>query len=200
MGIAAAASVAGILAFLALRPHAPAPDLAAAQPAESAGAAETLPAAATTAPAAAKPVPPPADPLAAAAQQIAAKPGKATPFTNGPVGAKPSVIKIKMDGAIEGIQGASQPTGFTVVVPNRKSVEPTESLGSKDPRIAAIRVANEAEGAEFSVSFKDGVPNYLVRAHGDVLEMVLAKESAHGDKAEANANANAKKKHHGKKH
>jgi hypothetical protein len=142
----------------------------------------------------AKPALPPADPLAAAAAAPNSKPGKATPFVNGSVGTHPNVIKIKMDGAIEAIQGAPQPTGFTVVIPNRKSVEPTTSLIDRDARIAAINVSNEASGAELSVTFKDGVPPYMVRAHGETLEIVLAKASAHGDKAEAHA-----KKKKGKK-
>jgi hypothetical protein len=37
-----------------------------------------------------------------------------------------------------------------------------------------MRVTNEANGAELSVTFKDGVPNYQVRAKGDTLEIVLA--------------------------
>ena len=115
------------------------------------------------------------------------KNGKPAPFTNGSVG-HGNVIRIKMDGQIAALQGASQPTGFTVVIPSRKSMDAAGPLASKDPRIAALKVANEPTGAELSVSFKDGVPNYAVRAKGDVLELVLAKASANGEKpAEAKA-------------
>jgi hypothetical protein len=193
--IASAIGIAGVLVFFAVRKPAPAPQLAAVPPPDAPAASATIASATTDAPAA-KPVAPPADPLAAAAAAMASKPGKAMPFTNGPVGAHPTVIKIKMDGNIDGIQGAAQPTGFTVVIPNRKSIEPTAALADKDQRIASIGVSNEAQGAEFSVAFKDGVPNYLVRAHGDTLEMVLA-HGTHADKAEAKA---TKKKPHGKKH
>ena len=42
------------------------------------------------------------------------------------------------------------------------------------------------------------MPNYIVRSHGDILELVLAKQSAHGDNTEAHAPT--KKHHAGKKH
>jgi hypothetical protein len=177
--------IAGLLVFLAFRKPT-------THPADASALAESAAPIAAETPPVAKPVAPPADPLAAAA---ASKPaGKPVPFTNGPVGAHPTILKIKMDGAIDSVQGAPQPTGFTIVIPNRKSIEPTASLADKDPRIAAVQVSNEPTGAELSVSFKDGVPNYIVRAHGDTLEMVLAKSSAHGDKAEAQA----KKRHSGR--
>ena len=183
--------IASILVFFALRKPSAPTQLAAVPPADSAIPAAALPEPTPTA----KPVSPPSDPLAAAAA-MNAKPGRATPFTNGPVGSHPTVLKIKMDGPVNGIQGAPQPTGFTIVIPNRKSIEPTAALADKDGRIAAVQVSNEPTGAELSVSFKDGVPNYLVRAHGDTLELVLAKGSAHGEKSEAHA----KKKHGAKKH
>ena len=105
------------------------------------------------------------------------KKDKPKPFSNGPVG-HGTVLKLKMDGPIERLQGAPQPTGFTVVLPNRRSLEAASPLAAKDSRISGIRVANDGNGAELTVSFKDGVPNYLVRAKGDTLEMVLAKEKA----------------------
>jgi hypothetical protein len=95
------------------------------------------------------------------------------PFGNGPV-AHGNVLRLKMDGAIEKIEGAQQATGFTVVVPARRSLEAAGPLAARDGRIASIRVSNDTSGAELTVAFKDGVPNYQVRAHGDVLEIVLA--------------------------
>ena len=101
------------------------------------------------------------------------KPGHVTPFGSGAV-THGNILRIKMDGVIEKIEGASLPTGFTVVVPNRRSLEAAAPLASRDSRIGSIRVANEAHGAELTVVFKDGVPNYQVRAKGDTLELVLA--------------------------
>jgi hypothetical protein len=196
LGVAGAVGVALILGLVAMRkPHEPAP-LAAAPP-------EPVASVAAVAPAPEPPAPPPAAApaapaapaiVAAAAQPSSAdtspafgadeeeasppgKKGKPKPFSNGPV-AHGTVLKLKMDGPIERLQGAPQPTGFTVVLPNRRSLEAASPLAAKDSRIAGIRIANDGGGAELTVTFKDGVPNYLVRAKGDTLEMVLSKEKA----------------------
>jgi len=102
---------------------------------------------------------------------------KVQPFGNGPV-SRGNILRLKMDGPIDSIQGAQQPEGFTVVLPGRKSLEAASPLASKDSRIAQIHVANDQNGAELAVAFKDGVPNYQVRAKGDTLEIVLASRSA----------------------
>ncbi|HRG99082.1 MAG TPA: hypothetical protein PLR99_22685, partial [Polyangiaceae bacterium] len=157
------------------------------------------PATATAAPAAppivaaaAQPSGPDTSPAFGADEEEASPPGKKgkpKPFSNGPV-AHGTVLKLKMDGPIERLQGAPQPTGFTVVLPNRRSLEAASPLAAKDSRIAGIRIANDGAGAELTVTFKDGVPNYLVRAKGDTLEMVLSKEKA------ATAEAKPAKKGH----
>jgi len=108
------------------------------------------------------------------------KPVKVTPFGNGAVG-HANVLHLKMDGVIEKIEGATTPTGFTVVIPDRRSLEAAAPLASRDSRIAAIRITNEAHGAELAVSFKDGVPNYQVRAKGDSLEILLAPQGKIAD-------------------
>ncbi len=127
------------------------------------------------------------------------------PFSNGPV-AHGNVLRLKMDGPIEKLEGAAQPTGFTVVVPARRSLEAAAPLAARDSRIASIRVSNDGAGAELSVAFKDGVPNYIVRAKGDVLEIVLASLGAVADPHAAPHGAKhadvaaAPGKHHHKAH
>jgi len=95
------------------------------------------------------------------------------PFGNGPVH-HGNVLRLKMDGAIELLEGAQQPTGFTVKLPGRRSLEAAAPLAARDTRIAAIKVANDTAGAELTVTFKDGVPNYQVSARGDSLIISLA--------------------------
>ncbi len=108
----------------------------------------------------------------------AKKPGiKVAPFSNGGI-SRGNLLRLKMDGAIEKIQGAQQPTGFTVHLPGRRSLEPAAPLALRDARIGSIKVANDPSGAELSVTFKDGVPRYTVRAKGDQLEIVLASPNA----------------------
>ncbi len=126
------------------------------------------------------PVAPPADPVASNDDPVDEpahpehhKHVKVTPFGNGPVH-HGNILRLKMDGPIEAIEGAQQPTGFTVKVPGHKSLEPAGPLASRDSRIAAIKVENAGAGAELTVAFKDGVPNYQVRAAGDALVIALA--------------------------
>jgi hypothetical protein len=104
---------------------------------------------------------------------------KVTPFTNGSV-SRGNLLRLKMDGAIEKIEGAQQPTGFTVHIPGHRSLEPAAPLAARDARIGSIKVVNDPGGAELSVTFKDGVPSYAVRAKGDQLEIVLASPGAAG--------------------
>jgi hypothetical protein len=111
-----------------------------------------------------------------------------TPFGNGPV-AHANVLHLKMDGAIERLEGASTATGFNVVIPDRRSLEAAAPLAARDSRIATIRVTNEPNGAELAVSFKDGVPNYQVRAKGETLEILLAPQGKLADADETTPKA-----------
>ncbi|HXX67083.1 MAG TPA: PilZ domain-containing protein [Polyangiaceae bacterium] len=99
------------------------------------------------------------------------------PFGNGPVH-HANVLRLKMDGPIESIEGAQQPTGFVVKLPGRKSLEAAAPLAARDSRIAAIKVSNDGAGAELTVAFRDGVPNYQVSARGDTLVIALAPAGA----------------------
>jgi hypothetical protein len=98
---------------------------------------------------------------------------RVAPFGNGPVH-HGTILHLKMDGPIEALEGAQQPTGFAVKIPGRKSLEAAGPLAARDSRIAAIKVSNESAGADLTVAFKDGVPNYQVSAHGDTLVITLA--------------------------
>ncbi len=111
-----------------------------------------------------------------------------------------NVLRIKMDGEIEKIEGDGQPTGFTVVIPGRRSLEPAAPLAARDSRIASIRVTNDGSGAELTVAFKDGVPNYLVRAKGEVLEIVLAPTGGLSDAPKVTRATTSPLPHHHHKH
>jgi PilZ domain len=116
------------------------------------------------------------DPSEGAVDSADALPGKLQPFGHGTV-ANGNVLRLKMDGKIERLQGAAQPTGFTVVLPKRRGVEAAATLLRKDSRIAEVHLNNQPAGAEISMTFKDGVPPYLVRAKGDTLEFILGRPS-----------------------
>jgi len=102
------------------------------------------------------------------------KHARVTPFGNASVH-HGNVLRLKMDGPIESIEGAQQPTGFEVKVPGRRSLEAAAPLSARDSRIATIKVNNESSGAMLTVAFKDGVPNYQVSAKGDTLVIALAQ-------------------------
>jgi hypothetical protein len=127
---------------------------------------------------AAAPTPAPAAAPIAAADEASDKSEqkkhiRIAPFSNGPVH-HGNVLRLKMDAPLESIEGAQQPTGFTVKVPGRKALEAAAPLAARDSRIASIKVSNDSAGAELTVAFKDGVPNYRVSAKGDTLVIALA--------------------------
>ncbi len=131
------------------------------------------------------------------------KHARVAPFGNGPVH-HGNVLRLKMDGPIDTIEGASQPTGFTVKLPDRRSLEAAGPLASRDSRIAAIKVSNDTAGAELTVAFKDGVPNYQVSAKGDTLVIALAPAGsletvAKKDEKGAKSTKRAKHEHEKKK-
>jgi hypothetical protein len=90
--------------------------------------------------------------------------------------AHPVVLKIKMDGPIERITGASGAMGFTLSIPDRRSLSTSHDFARKDKRLALVNVVNTSHGAEVTVQFKDGVPAYRAKAKGDRLEIALGTE------------------------
>jgi len=196
--IASGVVVAAVLGALAVKRlyHQPPPQEAATAPPTAVSASTPSPGAAPVASATAMAPPPPvppADPVAAPAPKVlgdaddsiaSSKSGhkkaaalRVTPFANGPVH-HPNVLHLKMDGPIEAIEGAQQPTGFAIKIPGRKSLEAAAPLAARDSRIAAIKVSNDQAGAELTVAFRDGVPNYRVSARGDTLVIALAPAGA----------------------
>ncbi|WP_437562305.1 PilZ domain-containing protein [Sorangium sp. So ce542] len=88
----------------------------------------------------------------------------------------PIVLKLKMDGPIEELNGAAGAMGFTVSLPDRRALSSGSGLARKDKRIASVRVVNTAHGAEITLQFKDGVPAYKAKARGDRLEIALGRD------------------------
>jgi hypothetical protein len=123
--------------------------------------------------------------------------GKVTPFGNGPVH-HGNVLHLKLDGPIDTIEGAQQPTGFAVKIPGRKSLEAAGPLAARDSRIAAIKVSNDPAGAELTVAFKDGVPNYHVTGKGDTLVITLAPAGQLQSSVAKNDGKGGKAPKHGK--
>ncbi|WP_437736910.1 PilZ domain-containing protein [Sorangium sp. So ce1335] len=88
----------------------------------------------------------------------------------------PVVLKLKMDGPIEELDGAAGAMGFTVSLPDRRALSSGSGLARKDKRLASVRVVNTPHGAEITLQFKDGVPAYRAKARGDRLEIAIGRD------------------------
>ena len=100
------------------------------------------------------------------------KPEDVAPWGRGKV-TNPVIHRLRLDSAGDALQGSLQPTGFTIVVPNRKVMEQGAAIAKRDPRIARVRTVNTPNGAQITVQFKDGVPAYRARLRRDFIEILL---------------------------
>jgi hypothetical protein len=119
---------------------------------------------------------------------------KVTPFGHGKV-SHATHLRMKTDGEITAIHGVRTPTGFTVTIPGRRSMDSGSVLAGRDSRIASVHVTNGTKGSELSFQFKDGVPSYLVRAKGHDLQISLGRMPEADDSKDAPSHgATAKKR------
>lgn len=100
----------------------------------------------------------------------------------------PVTLRVKLDGDVDGFNGAKGAMGFTIVLPGRRILSSASELQKKDKRIATFQVVNKPNAAELTVQFKDGVPAYLARAKDNKLEIMLGTEGK-GKKAVAKAHS-----------
>jgi hypothetical protein len=100
------------------------------------------------------------------------KPEDVAPWGRGKV-SSPVIHRLRLDSAGDALQGSLQPTGFTVVVPNRKVMEQGAGISKRDPRIARVRTVNTPNGAQITFQFKDGVPPYKARLRRDFIEFLI---------------------------
>jgi hypothetical protein len=112
------------------------------------------------------------------------KPEDVAPWGRGKV-TSPVIHRLRLDSSGDALQGSLQPTGFTVVIPNRKVMEQGAGIAKRDPRIARVRTVNTANGAQITFQFKDGVPAYKARLRRDFVEILIgASEPKKAEKAE----------------
>jgi hypothetical protein len=72
------------------------------------------------------------------------------------------------------LKGSVSATGFSVVIPDRKTLESGDAIARRDPRIARVATSNTGEGARISFRFRDGVPPYRVRLRKDYVEFSIS--------------------------
>jgi hypothetical protein len=120
--------------------------------------------------------------------------GKVTPFGHGKV-EHAMVLRIKTDGTISDMHGVRSAGGFTLSMPGRRTLDSGTALAARDPRIASVKVANNAKGSELTFQFKGGVPAYLVSPSGRELQLSLGRpDAAHAAKDAAHRGATAQKR------
>jgi hypothetical protein len=105
------------------------------------------------------------------------KAGKPAAFGHGKV-EHGMVVRIKTDGTISDLHGVRSSSGFTLTMPGRRTLETPGALAARDPRIASVRIANNAKGSELTFQFKGTVPPYLVSPNGRDLQLSLGKSDA----------------------
>ncbi len=86
----------------------------------------------------------------------------------------PTIYRIRLDGPGKMLKGSLSATGFSVVIPDRKTVENGDAIARGDERIARVATANGGEGARISFRFRDGVPPYRVRLRKDFVEFSIS--------------------------
>jgi hypothetical protein len=86
-----------------------------------------------------------------------------------------TVLRLRMDGPINAISGGAA-GGNTLVIrmPGRRAVDHAAPLVHQDTRLVNAGVFNRAGNSELTLRFRDGLPAYAARAHGNALEIVLA--------------------------
>ena len=120
--------------------------------------------------------------------------GKALPFGHGKV-EHAMMLRIKTDGNIADLRGVRSSSGFTLTMPGRRTLDTGSALAARDPRIASVRVANNAKGSELTFQFKGGVPAYLVSPNGRDLQLALGRpDAARETKDVAHRSATAQKR------
>jgi hypothetical protein len=100
------------------------------------------------------------------------KPEDVAPWGRGKL-VTPVIHRLRLDAPGDALQGSLQPTGFTIVVPNRKVMEQGAAIAKRDPRIARVRTVNTPNGAQITFQFKDGVPAYKARLRRDFIELLI---------------------------
>jgi hypothetical protein len=86
----------------------------------------------------------------------------------------PTVHRLRLDGPGSALQGVSDATGFTVLVPGRKLMEHGDAITKRDPRVGRARTTNTPGGAQLRITFHDSLPAYRVRLRRDYIEVLIS--------------------------
>jgi len=103
-----------------------------------------------------------------------------------------SVLKLKMDGKIEGLSGSEGATGFTLIIPGRQSISSAAGLIRKDKRLESVNVVNYPDRVEVTVLFKKDVPAFRAKASGNRLIIELSADESKSSKKKSSKKKRSK--------
>ena len=90
---------------------------------------------------------------------------------------EPNVLRLKMDGRIDGLVGKETPTGFTIIVPGHKSIPSAAGFKRRDKRLDEVKVVNYPDRVEITLLFRKDVPAFVARAKGKRLVIELGTKT-----------------------
>jgi hypothetical protein len=128
------------------------------------------------------------EPASKSAKKASDKPSKDTKPEDVPAFGRgkmhlPTIHRIRLDGPGAAINGAVDPMGFTVLIPNRKLMEQGGGIAKRDTRFARVRTTNTPGGAQVRIAFKSTVPAYRVRLRQDYVELLISADETKDAKA-----------------
>jgi len=85
----------------------------------------------------------------------------------------PMVHKLKLDQQGQLLHGESTPTGFEVLIFDRKMMESGAAIARRDDRIAKVVTRNTPEGARVEFRFHSKIPAYKVRLKNGYVEFFI---------------------------
>lgn len=97
----------------------------------------------------------------------------AKPFQHGRLHL-PIIHRIRLDQEGEALAGTRTPTGFSVLVPERKTMENGKVIAKRDDRIVKVETKNTAQGAKITFTFRKTIPPYKVRLKQDFVEFFIS--------------------------
>jgi len=109
-------------------------------------------------------------------EKSSVKPEDVSPWGHGKMH-EPTIYRVRLDGPGSKLVGTQEPTGFNVLIPERKTMESASPIAKRDERIARVRSSNGDSGAQLSFRFKDEVPSYRVRLRRDYVEVLISAPS-----------------------
>jgi hypothetical protein len=86
----------------------------------------------------------------------------------------PIVYRLRLDQPGESLRGERTPTGFDVLIPERRVMESGADIARRDDRIAKVITRKESGGTRVSFRFRRSIPAYKVRLRKDFVEFFIS--------------------------